>query len=202
MSLFRSLVLAVGLAALALPATADVTFSYSGVCTPTPCPDVGLDVGDPVSGLISFADAAVVPNGSLTSADVTDFALDFGTIDLDFDLAFTFYFEATLDAATTGFITFTLIVSDVFNDVGGLLLLDSIGWAGGAGGCLSLDCFDFFIIGGSFGLGAAITQVTDVPSPTAAFVLLLPLAMLVRRGRRPPSSSLRGAWSGAASPSA
>lgn len=201
----RNLVTVLGLATLpwlVTPAAADITFSYSGICTPTPCPDVGLDVGDAVSGLITFADAAVVPNGSLTSADVTDFSLDFGTIDIDLDSAFAFYLEATLDATATGFTVFTMIVSDAFNDIGGLLLLDTIGWAGGAGGCLSLDCFDFFIIDGSFGLGAAITQVTDVPSPSAAFVLLLPLAMLARRGRRRPSSLPRAASSAVASPSA
>jgi hypothetical protein len=189
MSSFRylhELVTVLGLAVLsllALPATAGVTFSYSGVCTPTPCPDVGLDVGDPVSGLISFADAAIAPNGSLTSADVTDFTLDFGTIDIDFASAFAFYLDATLDATATGFTAFNMIVSDAFNDVGGLLFLDTIGWAAGAGGCVSLDCFDFFLIDGSFGLGVAITQVAAVPSPSAAFLLLLPLAMLTARRR-------------------
>jgi hypothetical protein len=183
--------MALGMAAaitVSSQARAGVAFGYDGICTGA-CPDIGLRRGDAVSGLIAFADAAVAPNAILSSADIVGFSLDFGAVDIDFASAFGFYFSGTLDAAASGFASFAMIVGDAFEVAGGLILLDLIGWAAGAGGCLSLDCADFFIFDPALGPGATIARIGDlpdpgplpVPAPATGLLLLAPLAALIRR---------------------
>jgi hypothetical protein len=54
-----------------------LTYTYSGTCAEV-CEQIGLSVGDPVSGSVSFLDAALIP-GSPYPAPLS-FSLDFGTI--------------------------------------------------------------------------------------------------------------------------
>lgn len=172
------------------PARAGVIFRYESACTPTPCPDVDLSTGDPVSGLIEFASSAVVPNATLSHLDIIGFSLDFGTIDIVHPTAF-FWFTGTLDATAQGFTDFLLIAGDSFESLGSVLMLDLIGWAGAAGTCLSQDCFDFMAIDGSFGIGATIARLIEepnpipVPEPSSALLALASIGLLTRRrGRR------------------
>jgi hypothetical protein len=167
---------------LGRPASA-ATFLYSSTCDPLPCPDIGLYVGDPVSGIFVFPDAVVTPGGSLSAADLIGLELDFGTIDINLASVAAIGFDAVLDASATGFVSFALIVSDALNTTGGLLQLDIPFWGAAVGGCLSPDCADLFFVDGSFGLGATITRVTAaIPEPAAALCLALPLAALsIRR---------------------
>jgi hypothetical protein len=161
------------------------TFLYSSTCNPLPCPDIGLDVGDPVSGVFVFTDAVVTPGGSLGAADLIGLELDFGTIDINLASVAAIAFDAVLDASATGFVSFALIVSDALNATGGILQLDLPFWGAAEGGCLAPDCSDLFFIDGSFGLGATITLVTaTVPEPAAALLFGLPLAALLARRRK------------------
>jgi hypothetical protein len=97
----------------------------------------GLDIGDPVSRIIEFADGALTPNAIVSREDIVGFTLDFGTIDIDFDSAFGFAFEGLVDATGNGFAEFTMTTSDTFEPPGSfetsgrLLFLDVIGWAAG-----------------------------------------------------------------------
>jgi hypothetical protein len=174
-------------------AQAGVVFHYDSFCTPLPCPDVGLGAGADVSGVIEFADGAIAPNAIVSREDIVGFTLDFGTIDIDFASAFGFAFEGLVDATGNGFAEFTMTTSDTFEPPGtfetsgGLLFLDVIGWAGGAGACTAADCADFFLIDGSFGLEATIARVEEpdpnplpIPVPPAALLVVAPLATLLR----------------------
>ena len=169
------------------PARAGVIFRYDGACTHTACPDVGLDVGDPVSARIEFADTAIAPNAIVTHADILSFSLDFGTVEMTDASAFGFWFAGGLDATAQGFTEFLLIASDAFETPGVLLFLDVTGWAGGAGACLSEDCFDFLLVNGSFGLDPTIARLieepnpTPVPEPSAALLALASIGWLTRR---------------------
>lgn len=92
-----------------------------------------------------------------------------------------------LDATAQGFTEFLLIAGDTFESLGGVLVLDLIGWAGAAGTCLSEDCFDFEAINGSFGIGATIARQFEepnpipVPEPSAAWLAPASIRWLARR---------------------
>jgi hypothetical protein len=183
-------------------AEASVVFGYDGFCLGA-CPDIGLRRFGAVSGEIVFATAAVAPNATLSTEDIVDFSLDFGAVEIDFASAFGFNFLATLDAEGDGFTEFQMIVGDTFDAEGGMILLDTTGWAAGVGGCTSLDCADFFIFDPAFGLGAFARTgelpdpVVPVPAPATALLVMAPLATLLRRdvsrSRRTQPESAAGA---------
>jgi hypothetical protein len=90
-----------------------------------------------------------------------------------------------LDATAQGFVEFLMIASNASEIPGDLLFLEVIGWAGGEGACLSSDCFDFFLVNGSFGLETSIVRLPGaadpviVPEPQAALLVLASLALLM-----------------------
>ena len=90
---------------------AAITFEYHNTCTGN-CSIIGLSDGAPVSGSFSFNDAAVVADATLGSADVLNFALDFGDVDITSATALAFFFSGTLNGAADAFSVFAVAASE------------------------------------------------------------------------------------------
>jgi hypothetical protein len=171
------------------PAQAGVIFSYDSTCLGG-CADIGLSAGAPVSARVEFTDSAIIPNATLSVADIIDFSLDFAAVHLDPASVFGVWFFGVLDATAAGFTEFQLSASDSFAAPGILVFLDVTGWAAGPGTCLSEDCVDFLIEDPAFGLGSTIARLVldpgpiPVPEPSAALVLLAALGWLAWNARR------------------
>jgi hypothetical protein len=59
-------------------ASATIIFQFQSTCLSN-CGAIGGSAGDAVSGTIGFADAAIVPGGTVTTANITSLNLHFGT---------------------------------------------------------------------------------------------------------------------------
>ena len=59
-------------------ANATIIFQFQSTCLSN-CAAIGRGAGDTVSGTIGIADAAVVPGGTVTTANITSLDLRFGT---------------------------------------------------------------------------------------------------------------------------
>ena len=120
---------------------AAISFDYDATCSEL-CSKIGLNAGDPVSGSISFDDAAVSPGAALVTADVLSFVLDIGSVEITSDTAVGFRFIGTLNDTATAFLTFNLRAGEtVFPVLGDVAVVTtSFFFADPAGACLNSSC--------------------------------------------------------------
>ena len=100
--------LLVTLSSVAGSASATIIFQFQSTCAAN-CTLLGLNTGDAVSGTIGVADVAVVPNGSVVTADIASLDLHFGTF--TFGLPTLDTFTGTLNATASAFSAYLLFAS-------------------------------------------------------------------------------------------
>jgi hypothetical protein len=164
---------------------AAITFEYDAACT-FQCSNIGLNIGDPVSGFISFNDAAVSPGATLGKADVLGFAFDFGTVDITLWTAQAFDFSGVLNGTATAFSLFEIKASEGLSPNGGETI-DALEWGfsvGPGGNCGDATC-SFMAISRPASGGAGTLALQEVPEPgtLALFGAALAGLALVRRRR-------------------
>jgi hypothetical protein len=91
---------------------------YDGICN-LACASIGLNIGGPVSGWISFRDGAVSPFATLDETDVLDFAFDLGDVHITPGALDAFDFAAVLDGTASAFLSFELTGSGSIHPDGG-----------------------------------------------------------------------------------
>jgi len=96
--------------ALGVPGSAWATamFEYRAYCE-LECQNIGLNLGDPVGGLIGISDAAMANGGVTSLADVESFSIDFGVF--HFDLPSLGAASATLSGAHDEGLAFQFVTS-------------------------------------------------------------------------------------------
>jgi hypothetical protein len=126
---------------VACAAEAATTFDYDATCT-LDCDVIGLNVGDPVSGSISFNDLAIVPGATVGTADVLGFELDFGTLDITSATAVGFFFSGLLNGTGSAFTDFGIVASEALSPATGDLVYGTqdFFFASPAGDCSDASC--------------------------------------------------------------
>lgn len=155
-------------------AEAAVIFDYASTCNAN-CAQIGLSTGDPVSGWFAFADAAVVPNAIVRSADILAFALDFGTVDITSATAVGIRFAGVLSNTGNAFLPFTLTgftAETLFPTSGDSVRFAGDGFSAGPGACLSPSCDGSFQNHLAHGFFATLTlRETPVAEPATLALL-------------------------------
>lgn len=133
------------LAGLPAPAAADV-FLYSSKCKNSSiggrCSTIGAVNNGSVQGSLTIDPAAISPNGALDVSDLLDFSFTFGTVTITKASAKALRFEATLNAAMSGFTSFTLWTSENVDPTrGDALTIGLDAWSGSLSGfCNNAAC--------------------------------------------------------------
>lgn len=162
----------------AAPAQAAV-FSYSSTCGEFmggllgECSFIGLAMGAAVSGTITFADAAVTPNGPLSKADVLDFSFTFGDVAISYASAVAYDVTAELNAAADGFITFNFRAAEAIDpegdgtEFGDAVSFSLVFWSAAlTGSCADDICSNAVTLGP---LSISVTSLLTVPHGAAVF---------------------------------
>jgi len=169
-------------------AEAAITFDFSSTCDSF-CGVIGLNVGDPVSGSISFNDAAIVPNESVQAAEVLSFDFDFGTVDITSATAAGFFFGGLLNATGTAFSSFVFDASEAVSPAWGETVhLGPFGFfASPAGNCSDMPCYGIsvgFSAGQGFTGATLVVRQAQVPEPGTLVLFAVALAGITTIGRR------------------
>ena len=184
--------LALLLAAVAIAWSNDrshaMTYTYTGVCS-TECGDVGLIAGDPVSGSITFPDAALVPGSPYPAP--SSFLLHFGSVVITDATADSFGLFAVPLPPFPGLPPPAIVPADLSSFVAelhagedpiapataadGLLIRPSGEWIGTAtGNCNDAECHFLFTRGDpAQGSGAWSVAAVAVPMPATVSVLVI-----------------------------
>jgi hypothetical protein len=187
--LSRLLVVAAIAVGAARASDAAVIFDFSRPCE-TNCASIGLAVGDPMSAWISFDDAAIAPDASVTAADILDFAIDFGTVEITRASAVGFYFTGELNPAADAFSSFFLSAGEsLVPNFGDLAGFSNINFGAGQGFCIAADCSNTVYASGTFAGGdeggtLTLREAQTVPEPGTLALLGVGLAGFVFARRR------------------
>jgi PEP-CTERM motif len=198
-ALARSALTVMLLASSTVTEAAIITYTYSGTCA-ADCDEVGLNVGDAVTGAIAFLDSELIPGSPYP--DPVAFSFHFGTVLLDASMnvemgLFQFPLPlfptppspAIVPADLTSFVAQLHIGADGAAPIPVLALAPVGGWLGTQdGSCGGLDC-SFVFTRGDFasGDGSWSSAVAPVPEPTTLLMLTtgaLGLMARHRAGRR------------------
>jgi PEP-CTERM motif len=185
---------------------ATITYSYAGSCT-AGCGEVGLDVGDSVSGFIAFRDSELIPGNPYP--DPVSFSFVFGGVQLndtmDVERGLFDYppppfpglpLPAIVPLDLTSFLAQLNIGGSGAAPVPVLAILPDGRWFGTLdGACGGLNC-SFVLTRGTFaeGVGAWSTSTATVPEPTTVTLIttgLMGLASFLRRRRGRSSTGIR-----------
>lgn len=194
---------------LPAPAAADV-FLYSSTCKNSSiggrCSTIGALNGGSVSGSLTIDPTAMTPNGVLDVFDLLDFSFTFGTVAITKATQHALRFEATLNAAMTGFTSFRLWTSENVDPTrGDAITIGLDAWSASLSGfCNNAACDSMVDLGlrsifvsnvltPGFGLASFTRQASvAVPEPmTAALLGAGLLALAVRRRSYRASAILR-----------
>ena len=176
-----------------------ITYTYTGVCT-TECGDVGLIAGDPVSGSITFLDAALVPGSPYPAP--SSFLLHFGSVVISDATADSFGLFAVPLPPFPGLPTPAIVPADLSSFVAelhvgedplapataadGLIIAPSGEWIGTTNGnCNDAECHFLFTRGDpAQGSGAWSVAAVAVPMPAPLSVLAIAMLGVAWRARR------------------